>query len=118
MRPLVQSFKKAILHAAALRSFPVRELMEDHDLAGFLQVAEEEDYALAQLAAQALHYFCQDDDGAFNGFEVGLLAVMEFLTEQQGRPQGWQQGFRDMVNLLQNGATLEALQKWAEGYTR
>jgi len=116
MNPLVRAFRKAAVQAASLRQFPISAFIEDHGLNDFLIEAEAQEYSVHQFAAQALCQFCLDDDGEFNGFEVGILAVMEFLNERRGRPDSWQQAMRDLVSLLQKDGTYNALERWANSY--
>jgi hypothetical protein len=116
MNPLVRAFQRAAIQAASLRQFPISVLIKEHGLDDFLIEADAQKYSVQQMAAQALCQFCLDDDGAFNGFEVGILAVMEFLNEQRGRPASWQQGMRDLVTILQKEGSYGALAKWVTSY--
>src|SRR6266404_5938307 len=53
------------------------------------------------IARQALVYFCLED-GRFNGFMPGILAVMQFLKECGIGPADSTQAFRDLRDILED----------------
>jgi hypothetical protein len=86
--------------------------MEDRGLEDILNDAEAGDLPAKDIAGRVLAECCVTG-GTFNGFQVGLLAVMAFLNERFGSlGQGEQQAFQDLVTILQTQGTLQAIMWW------
>ena len=86
--------------------------MEDWGLEAILDDAEANNWSAKEIAGQVLARCCVSN-GTFNNFQVGLLSVMTYLNDQFGPlGQGAQQAFQDLVNVLNNPGTLQAILAW------
>jgi hypothetical protein len=112
MKPQVKAFRDAAAQVCQARRFSFRSFMEDWGLEEVLDDAEANDWPAKEIAAQVLARCCVAK-GTFNNFQVGLLSVMTFLNDRFGPlAQGAQQAFRDLVAVLSNPGTLQAIQGW------
>ena len=111
MHPQVKAFKAVAAQACRLRKFPLQEFMDDWGLEEILTKANEDNHSATQIAAAVL-WRCCCTDGKFNNFHVGLLAVMQYLNEQEERIGT--QPFQDLAAMMKAGTTKEAIGKWME----
>jgi hypothetical protein len=111
MHPQVNAFKCIAAQVSRLRGFRITEFMEDWGLEEILTEANENDHTATQIAAAVLWRFCCTD-GKFNNFQVGLLAVVQYLKEQE--EDIGTQPFHDLVAMMKAGTTKAAIEKWME----
>jgi len=95
-----------------VRRFSFRDFMESWGLEEVLDEAEANNWSAREIAGQVLARCCVTN-GTFNNFHVGLLSVLTFLNDQFGPlGQGAQQAFRDLVSILNNPGTPQAIRGW------
>jgi hypothetical protein len=111
MRPQVRAFRDVAAQVCQARRFSFRAFMEDRGLEPILNEAEASGWSARQIACQVLARCCVEE-GRFNNFQVGLLAVLTFLREQVGPLS--EQGLRDLVAVLNNPGTAEAIERWMQ----
>jgi hypothetical protein len=111
MLPQVKAFKSIAAQACRNRGFPLHEFMDQWGLEEILNEANEKNHSDKQIAAAVL-WRCCCTDGKFNNFQVGLLAVLQYLKEQKG--DIGIQPFQDLVAIMKAGATKEAIDKWLQ----
>jgi hypothetical protein len=112
MKPQVKAFQDAAAQACQQQGFPFRRFLGDYGLEDILLEADAADSSPQEIAIRVLLGCCVED-GRFNGFQAGFLAVMTYLNERLGRlGQGEQQAFRDLANILRTGPTPQAVEGW------
>ncbi len=111
MNPQVKTLKSIAAQVCRLRGFRLQEFMDDWGLEEILTEANEQNHAATQIAAAVL-WRCCCTDGKFNNFQVGLLAVAQYLNEQ--KENIGTQPFRDLVALMNAGTTKEVIGKWMD----
>jgi hypothetical protein len=84
MKPQVELLRNIAAQVCSSRRFPFRAFMSDHGLEGVLEDADAADWSTKELACQVLVRCCTED-GRFNNFQIGFLAVMTFLNVSLGR---------------------------------
>ena len=76
--------------------------------------ADAADSSVQEIATRVLVECCVEE-GRFNNFQVGFLAVIAYLNERLGRLQmGEQQAFKDLVSILNTSPTHEAIDRWMQ----
>src|SRR5436309_49235 len=114
MNPLLRSFKHNLWVAAERGGLRKGELIKRHDVDSFeLDEVKETDSA-AEIAAKALRYFCVQD-GRFNNFTVGVVAVMGFLEEHFKGPDHLAtqaQAYQGLREILDQGGRHEVILRW------
>jgi hypothetical protein len=112
MKPQVKAFRDAAVQACGRRNFPFRKFLNDYGLEGILLEADAAGSSPREIATRVLLECCVEQ-GTFDGFQVGFLAVMTYLNEQLGRlGQGEQQAFLDLANILNTTPTQQAVGAW------
>src|SRR5436190_20608500 len=84
MKPQVKAFQDAAAQACQQRRFPFRKFLVDYGLQDILIEADAADSSSQEIATRVLLECCVEN-GQFNGFQVGFLAVMAYLNERLGR---------------------------------
>ena len=75
MKPQVKAFQDAAAQACQQRRFPFRKFLVDYGLQDILIEADAADSSSQEIATRVLLECCVEN-GQFNGFQVGFLAVM------------------------------------------
>ncbi|HLN33298.1 MAG TPA: hypothetical protein VK395_36560 [Gemmataceae bacterium] len=65
------------------------------------------------IARDALVYFCLEE-GRFNGFVLGIKAVLQFLSECKILPADPRQVYQDLGEILKAHCTPEMIQRWLD----
>ena len=118
MRTQVQAFKSAAIHACHLKGFSFVEFMEKWGLEEILIAADAQNRPAIEIAARVLAECCVTN-GRFNNFQVGLLAVIKFLNDVFGPlGQGQEQSIRDLLFILNNGGSFQAIMGWMNSHYR
>jgi len=65
------------------------------------------------IAKDALVHFCLEE-GRFNGFVLGIKAVLQFLSECKILPANPKQVFQDLKEILEGHCTPEIIQRWLD----
>lgn len=116
MNPLLRSFRDNLWLAAQKAGLKKGELQKRYDLSSFeLDEIKPSDSA-QEIAAKALYYFCIED-GRFNNFTAGILAVMTFLGTHCGGPDHLNrraQAYQDLRTIMGSGARYEAILNWVK----
>jgi hypothetical protein len=114
MNPLTRAFRNAAAHACQRQRFPFTEFLTNRGLEAILIDADHKGYHVKEIAAQVLSGCCVSQ-GKFNNFQVGLLAVMKFLSDQYGPPNlGQVQMFQDLLTILNQGGSRQAIMGWLD----
>ncbi|MBI3406758.1 MAG: hypothetical protein HY040_00175 [Planctomycetes bacterium] len=115
MKSQVAAMKAAAINACRLRGFPFSEFMEEWGLEGLEDIlldAESNNLTPKDIAVRVLCECCVTE-GKFNNFQVGLLSVVSYLTESLGPlGQGGQQSFKDLLSILNQGGSAQAVTEW------
>lgn len=111
MHPQIRAFKRSATQACRQKEFRVQEFMDAWGLEEILIEANEQNLPATAIAARVL-WECCCTDGKFNNFQVGLLAVVQYLNEQERNVGA--QPYHDLVAMLKAGTTKEAIDKWME----
>lgn len=109
MRPQVEAFKRAAMAVCGLRKFPFVDFMEEHGLEDILTAADQNNTPAREIVVAVLATCCVHN-GKYNHFQVGLLTVMKYLSEQFGSLT--EQDVRDLVAILDSGGSVAALTGW------
>jgi hypothetical protein len=114
MNPIAKAFKQAARNACKQQRFPFPQFMGDRGLEAILIDADANNYSAKEIAAHVLAECCVAD-GKFNNFQVGILAVIRFLSHQFGAPHiGDVQAFRDLLTILDGGGSYPAIMRWMD----
>ena len=86
--------------------------MSDHGLEAILLDADQEDWSDKTIAANVLAECCVEN-GRYNNFGVGVLAVINYLSARYGKPTiDQQQSFRDLHSILNSGGSVDSIMRW------
>jgi len=114
MNALVAALRRAAIFACDCERFPFHKFLKERGLEQILLDADAENWGDTVIATHVLVDCCVTD-GKYNNFNVGLLAVIRFLSEQHGDPHlGHVQAFRDLLTILNDGGEQHKVQKWME----
>ena len=114
MNPLTRAFRSAASHACQRQGFSFTEFLTRWGVEAILIDADLNGYTAKEIAAHVLATCCVSG-GRFNNFQVGLLAVMKFLSDQFGPPNlGQVQMFRDLLAILNQGGAYQAIMGWLD----
>lgn len=96
---------KRVNAATIMAAFGVDEVLEEADAANS---------SAQELACQVL-FRCCVHNGKFNNFQIGFLAVANFL-ESECRPLGKQrlQALQDLRTVLDGGGLEQAIREWLD----
>lgn len=118
MTPPVRAFKNAAIAACKLKGVSFTRFMDEYGLEAILIDADREGYSAKELVAHVLAE-CGVADGKVNKFEVGLLAVIKYLSERFEQPTiDNVQMFRDLVAILNGGGSIQAITEWVNTHYR
>lgn len=108
-----RAFRNAAAQICTSRKYSFR-VLRANGLDEILETAEDGGWAATEIAAQFLARLCVEE-GKFNNFQVGLLAVMTYLNGEMGDLGGGrQQAWKDLVQVLNTGGSIEAIRRWME----
>ncbi len=110
MRDEVRALREVAAQAAHRQGVPFREFL-DRGLEEILEQAEQNGWAVKEMAAQLLFRCCLTD-GRFNNFQVGFLAIMTFLNEQLDPPG--EQAYRDLAQILRTSPNIDIIRRWMD----
>src|SRR2546421_8260257 len=114
MNQTVLAMRNAL--AVACRACGVRfnTTLEDFDVDAVLEEAEAQGWDAREIACQVL-FRCCVEDGQFNNFQAGFLAVANFI-DSQATPlkQHRERALKDLLSILNSGPTEDAIRKWVE----
>lgn len=116
MRPQVVAFRNTAAQACKLRNYSFARFLDHHGLEDILAQADKENWPAKKIAGRVLFECCLTD-GRFNNFMVGFLTVVTYLNEQLGPlGKGEQQAFQDLVSILKNEGTQQAIDRWLDSH--
>jgi hypothetical protein len=108
MSALTRAFRNAAAHACQRQGSSFAEFLGNRGIE-----ADANGYSAQEIAAHVLVSCCVTG-GRYNNFQVGLLAVMKFLSDQFGAPTLAQaQMFRDLLAILNQGGDYQSVLTWA-----
>jgi hypothetical protein len=119
MNPYLFRFKKTAAQVAHNNAFSMGTFIRNYGLSDFYTDGILEGDGPADIDAKALMYFCVDEDGSFNGFEVGVMVAVQFLREALTGPYSgrqMQQCFADLWTILNNRPTEDAIRQWISAH--
>ena len=112
MKPQVRAFQDAAVQACQQKGMPFRKFLTEYGLQDILIEADAANSSAQEIASRVLLECCVED-GKFNGFLAGFLAVMTYLNERLGRLKtGEQQAFEDLACILSTSPTLQTVDRW------
>jgi len=114
MNPTVQAMRTALAVACRARGVRVNVAMDDFGVGEVLEEAEAGNWSAKEIACQVLVRCCVTD-GTFNNFQVGFLAVANFIDSQY-RPLGKHrvQALQELQSILSTAGTEQAVRQWLD----
>ncbi len=112
MWPLAGVFRDIAAQACRTRKHSFTDFMINRGLEGVLEQANNSQWPATEIAVQVLLQCCVEN-GQFNNFQVGVLAVMMFLNDRLGQQP---QAIIDLGSILKSGPTEVALRGWATSH--